>query len=366
MRAAASFPQRFDARLRDATESETPVLAAAVAALAEECDGLRVLAYGIRIGPSGYALDFVHAASFAGRRRALAHAIGDAVAHATGPWAAFNPVLPEPAQRNTVVQLPPFRACDDVNVRARLARMGIPSAQQARVIRRMVRLNERFLGRIELAGLHVCRTLLCDGPRLLAFFGLFSPQRISARQRRALSETLPITLRRLLDERMRQWIRATHSAIGGVVDAVPDPFFIVRATGDIEHMNAAAAARLANDRTLLGRIAAAAGGAVFPDLQVQRWEITGTPRYTAVAMRRHDDDGGLAARLDAFINRWSLTPGQAVVLRHVARGLSNGEIAAELDCSVRGIEHHLSRIFARVGCSGRAALLARLWQTAAG
>ena len=366
MRATASFPQRFEARLHDATESETPVLAAAVDALAQECDGLRVLAYGIRIGASGYALDFVHAASFASRRRALAHAIGDAVAHATGPWAAFDPALPEPAQRNTLVQLPPFAARAEVDVRARLARMGIPSAQQPRVIRRMVRLNEEFLGRIELAGLHVCRTLLCDGSRLLAFFGLFSAQRITARQRRALAETVPITLRSLLAERMRRWIRATNSAIGGVLDAVPVPFFIVRGTGDIEHMNAAAAARLARDRTLPGRVAAAAAGAVYPDLQVQRWDSRGTPRYTAVAMRPQEGGDGLAARLDAFVNRWSLTPGQAVVLTHVARGLSNGDIAAELDCTVRGVEHHLSRIFARVGCSGRAALLARLWQTAAG
>jgi DNA-binding NarL/FixJ family response regulator len=50
-----------------------------------------------------------------------------------------------------------------------------------------------------------------------------------------------------------------------------------------------------------------------------------------------------------------LTERQVEVLRLVARGLSNPEIARELVVSRRTAEHHVQDIYARIGVSSRAA-----------
>ena len=53
-----------------------------------------------------------------------------------------------------------------------------------------------------------------------------------------------------------------------------------------------------------------------------------------------------------------LTPRQIEVLRHVAAGLTNREIAAELSLSEKTVDRHLSNAFDRLGVSSRAAAAA--------
>lgn len=53
-----------------------------------------------------------------------------------------------------------------------------------------------------------------------------------------------------------------------------------------------------------------------------------------------------------------LTEREAEVLRHVAEGLSNKEIAARLHLSVKTVSRHLSNIFTKIGVSSRAAATA--------
>jgi DNA-binding CsgD family transcriptional regulator/tetratricopeptide (TPR) repeat protein len=55
-----------------------------------------------------------------------------------------------------------------------------------------------------------------------------------------------------------------------------------------------------------------------------------------------------------------LTPQELVVARLGARGLSNREIAAELMVSIKTVQSHLTRIYAKVGAHSRAELGARL------
>jgi DNA-binding NarL/FixJ family response regulator len=58
---------------------------------------------------------------------------------------------------------------------------------------------------------------------------------------------------------------------------------------------------------------------------------------------------------------------EAEVLRLVARGLSNGDIAAQLVLSVRTVEHHVAAAYAKIGASGRTArAVATAWAHAHG
>ncbi len=68
----------------------------------------------------------------------------------------------------------------------------------------------------------------------------------------------------------------------------------------------------------------------------------------------------IAALARAAGERWRLTPRQVQVLEHVARGLSNRQIAENLGCTVSTVESHLTAILGHAGVSRRAALLAEL------
>ena len=59
----------------------------------------------------------------------------------------------------------------------------------------------------------------------------------------------------------------------------------------------------------------------------------------------------------------SLTPRQNVILRSVARGKTNKDIAAELGISEQGVKVHISRLLERYGAENRVELvsLARAW-----
>jgi DNA-binding NarL/FixJ family response regulator len=57
-----------------------------------------------------------------------------------------------------------------------------------------------------------------------------------------------------------------------------------------------------------------------------------------------------------------LSPREAEVLRLVARGLSNDDIAHELVLSVRTVERHVANTYTKIGASGRTArAIATAW-----
>ena len=64
----------------------------------------------------------------------------------------------------------------------------------------------------------------------------------------------------------------------------------------------------------------------------------------------------------------SLTPRQEEVLRNVARGKTNKDIAAELGISEQGVKVHVSRLLERYGAENRVELVSitRAWADAAG
>jgi DNA-binding CsgD family transcriptional regulator len=64
----------------------------------------------------------------------------------------------------------------------------------------------------------------------------------------------------------------------------------------------------------------------------------------------------------------ALTPRQHLILRNVARGRTNKDIAAELGISEQGVKVHISRLLARYGAENRVQLvtLSRAWPEADG
>jgi len=54
---------------------------------------------------------------------------------------------------------------------------------------------------------------------------------------------------------------------------------------------------------------------------------------------------------------WALTPREHEVVGLLARGAPNHDIARELRCAIRTVEHHLSSIFRKADVGSRAALI---------
>jgi len=66
-------------------------------------------------------------------------------------------------------------------------------------------------------------------------------------------------------------------------------------------------------------------------------------------------------RLASATLAWKLTRRQTEVLRLIARGDANKEIAASLGCAEGTIELHVTTLLRRVGVSSRTQLVARFW-----
>ena len=74
-------------------------------------------------------------------------------------------------------------------------------------------------------------------------------------------------------------------------------------------------------------------------------------------LTRHPDPAGSAA-LIGFSERVMLSPREKEIVRLVAKGLPNKAIAAVLDISYWTIGTHIRRIFAKLGVSSRAEMVA--------
>jgi|GEM_PF-1167025 len=81
--------------------------------------------------------------------------------------------------------------------------------------------------------------------------------------------------------------------------------------------------------------------------------------------RRDDGSLELAHRIDEHAKMWDLSPRQREVLKLVADGLTNKEIAEELGCSEGTVETHMSRILAKSGADSRTMLVSWVWSSPA-
>jgi DNA-binding CsgD family transcriptional regulator len=88
------------------------------------------------------------------------------------------------------------------------------------------------------------------------------------------------------------------------------------------------------------------------DLMDRHGRVPDGERAWPADARAADEAGRVAAYPD------DLTERQVEILRLLAEGRSNREIAAALSLSVRTVEHHVAHIYAKIGASGRVAAAA--------
>ncbi len=103
------------------------------------------------------------------------------------------------------------------------------------------------------------------------------------------------------------------------------------------------------------------GAAVLLKQAAERFEAIGSAPRAARCERELEACGLAPRRRQGERGRgFELTPRERVVARLVAGGHTNREVAAELVISAKTVEHHLGRIYAKLGLRSRTELAARL------
>ena len=206
------------------------------------------------------------------------------------------------------------------------------------------------------------RLLLCDGPVLLAWIGILrDPERRHDIDRDVFRRVGLAARRRL---RLALGVPASFkfSSFEVSLDAYPGEAYVVRRDGRVEFANALAAERLASSghailkelREAVGCYPAASQGFELHPLRASSM----APHFLAT---RRSGAADLEARLRHAGARWALTPRQLSVLRHLALGDANKDIATGLGMSVRTVEQHVATMLARAKVESRLRLVAKVW-----
>lgn len=74
------------------------------------------------------------------------------------------------------------------------------------------------------------------------------------------------------------------------------------------------------------------------------------------------DQGGVWSVPDENLVMGHLTERELEVLRHVAAGSRNREIAKDLSVSIKTVEFHLSNILGKLGARSRTEAVVRAWR----
>lgn len=323
--------QDFIARLGTICDGEPPSLQTLPDALRELLCAELGVTYAIERRDSEVALQEFHASG----RDMLGYARDfDAALRASKgvPYIHFNALHPELRQRNRVVA---FR------------------------VARFAERDKTLLRRHGCDRMDQLRVLLCEGTTLLAWVGVLSSDGIRAMDRALLAAVAPTIQRRLLLDRHLQLAPVALQLLGGALDALGVPAFLLRGEA-VEHCNAPGRAALESDRRgVLDSLQAAMRGQGDGSYALTRTSSAGAPGYTLAVGRATAEDG--RARAAVLAARWLLSPRQAEVLARLARGRSNKAIAVELGCGEGTVEFHVTALLAKAECQSRAELVARFW-----
>lgn len=338
-------------------------------ALRESLRAERTLAYGVDVGPEQYQASFCHGAGFAFPSGVLHDALNTFLPTLQDPWGFFNPARPEAAQRNRALL---FRPVVDMeaeeaplhDVRAGAWRkLGISPAQRGQVQARVSAHSGSFLQRMGLERMFQLRTLVCDGPVLLAWVGALRAEPFSPGEVRLFQALTPALQRRLRLERRLREAGLLTAALEAALDALPQPAYLLTLAGRAVHANAAGKARLKHaSRNLSARLRQLVRGeADGQDLCFTPLKVPGLPMHYLVLER--GAPAHAFARVQTLARRWGLTARETEVLERIVQGETNKAIAARLGCAERTVEVHVTHVLGKARAESRSALIARFFQS---
>jgi len=265
-------------------------------------------------------------------RAGLPASAAPSVADPSKPWFHYDPLRPKPEDRNVVRRF-------EYDVLWPAARSFFDK-----------------LGR----RLEQTRMVVCDGPVMLAWIGTLRPtgERVNPRVLRAVALGVRSRLRLALGI-PRGVERATFEAM---LDAYPGEAYVVRRGGRVEYASGLGATRLASSpRDLQREIAEAVAHPARPSgFELHPLRGRGLTSFFLVT-RASVAPSDLEARLQHASSAWQLTPRHVAVLRRLALGDANKDIAVRLAISVRTVEAHLAAMMTLAKVESRLKLVARLW-----
>lgn len=284
--------------------------------------------------PGGWGLDFLSAEG--SLATTAAEHFRDYILSAPPDFTLWDPTNVAPALRNTI-QVVDNRLFGEVDV---VKRVYAP------------------LGLDRLAHLTM---LASTGPRFLGWVGLWREEPFTAAEVHRLSSNAPAIRKRLMTIDELGSAELSWSIVESTLEAMQRPAFLVKKPCRIELSNAAGRVLLnASRRSVLRTLELAlAGGSAdwtvtplldagMPDLALVSQSVAGVTFETRLELARRE---------------WRLTDTQVAVLRLVARGLANKEIATELGRAAGTTELHVSAILKRAEVDSRGRLLAKFWET---
>ncbi len=247
-------------------------------------------------------------------------------------FSTFNPISPEPFQRNVVVGDMEMRAlgCEDSHIWHVYREFGVDCFSQM-------------------------RALICDGPRLLTWFGAFRAEPFGKRERHILSVLVEPVRIRLRAEQILGVGPRSGVELDVAIEEISAPAFIA-SRSEIELANSAGTTLLTRDYHRCWqriRQLEESGGKLGQGTVLRLSERAAPIR--ALVIFHETLPNAVEAR-----ERWKLTPRQSVVLECLVRGESNKEIAAKLGCSLRGVEAHVTAILRRTDTESRTQLVSRV------
>ena len=262
----------------------------------------------------------------------------DFFAHAPERYAWYNAIVPEPEQRNRVLE-----------ATERIPRDDFESS----------RVYTELLEPLKLHRHRQLRALVCDGPVLLAWFGAFHPEAVDARQTALLQRVVPFVRRRLSLERRLGMTRRGGLAFDAAIDSSGAPTFLVNRNGRAEIASPTAKALIERSpgsvRRRLGEAIATQRGCCTVARAV------GPAANDAFLVILSEPAEVLEARLGAWATRYCLTKREREVLRWVAEGDANKEVATKLGCHEGTVERHVTSLLRKSRCDSRSRLIARFW-----
>lgn len=102
-----------------------------------------------------------------------------------------------------------------------------------------------------------------------------------------------------------------------------------------------------------------AGAAAGEGVSVRRVSAHDSPPLHFAVFRAGNEAGSV--ELTEAARRWGLSPREAEVLRLLARGDANKDIASKLCCAVSTVEVHVGSILRKSRSENRAQVVARVW-----